>query len=82
MNNSAPGSTPNAPRSILHSPPPADMTRQTAAEATDFERDDNPARKTILNRNRRLLITLGDDGNKKSFHVEDFAGLVPSMANS
>jgi hypothetical protein len=77
MNNSAPGSTPNAPRVILCSAPPADTTKQTRIEATDFKRDDNPVRKTILDRNRRVLITLGDDGNKKSFHVEDFAGLYP-----
>ncbi len=77
MNNSAPGSTPNAPRFILRSTPPADTTKQTVTEATDFERDDDPARKMILDRNRRLLITLGDDGNKKSFHVEDFTGLYP-----
>jgi hypothetical protein len=51
------------------------MTKQTTTEASDFKRDDNPAKKMILDRNHRLLITLGDDGNKKSFHVEDFAGL-------
>jgi hypothetical protein len=77
MNNSAPRSTPNAPRSILRSAPPADTTEQTATEATDFKRDNNPARKTILDKNCRLLITLGVDGNKKSFHVEDFASLYP-----
>ncbi len=77
MNNSALGSTPIAPYSIIRSAPPADTTKQTPTEATDFERDNNPAKKTILDRNCRLLITLGDDGNKKSFHVEDFAGLYP-----
>jgi hypothetical protein len=59
MSNSAPGSTPNAPRSILRSTPPADTTHQTATEATYFPRDVDPARKTILDRNRRLLFTLG-----------------------
>jgi hypothetical protein len=77
MNNLAPGSTPNAPCSILHSASPADTTKQIMTKATDFERGDGPARKTILDSNSKLFITLGNDGNKKSFHVEDFAGLYP-----
>jgi hypothetical protein len=77
MNNSAPGSKPNAPLSILRSDHPADTTKQTMTEATDFERDNSPARKMILDRKHRLFITIGEDGNKKSFQVEDFAGLHP-----
>ena len=32
----------------------------------------------ILNKQRKLLINLGEDGQKKELHVEDFVGLYPA----
>ena len=32
----------------------------------------------ILDRHRKLLINLGEDGHNKNFYVEDFVGLYPA----
>jgi hypothetical protein len=32
----------------------------------------------ILDKQRKLLIYLGEDGQNKEFHVEDFVGLYPA----
>jgi hypothetical protein len=38
----------------------------------------NPSRRMILDRHRKLLINLGEDGHNKAFHVENFIGLYPA----
>ncbi len=32
----------------------------------------------ILDKQRKLLISIGEDGQNKEFHVEDFVGLYPA----
>jgi hypothetical protein len=54
------------------------MTEQTTTDASVFYTANDPSRKTIRDRHRRLLINLGEDGHKKAFHVEDFVGLYPA----
>ncbi len=34
---------------------------------------------SIIDRQRKLYIEVGDDGHEKTFHVEDFCGLYPSL---
>jgi hypothetical protein len=70
--------TTTTPRSILRGAPPAEATKQATTEATDFQMNDDPSRKTILDKQRKLLINLGKDGHNKAFHVEDFVGLYPA----
>jgi hypothetical protein len=65
-------------RSILRGTPPAEPTRQTIAEAVDFQMNDDPSRKTIQDKQHKLLINIGEDGQNEEFHVEDFVGLYPA----
>jgi hypothetical protein len=37
-----------------------------------------PAKGSIIDRQCKLYIEVGDDGHKKTFHVEDFFGLYPA----
>jgi hypothetical protein len=39
----------------------------------------DPTRRTIVDRQRKLLITLDDNGHQKMFHVKDFVGLYPLL---
>ncbi len=77
VNNPATAPTPQAPRSILRDARPTEMTEQTTTDASVFHMAANPLRKTILDRHRKLLIYLGEDGHNKAFQVEDFVGLYP-----
>jgi hypothetical protein len=65
-------------RSILRGAPPAETTRRTTTEAADYQTNDDPSKKMILDKQRKLLINLGEDGQNKEFHVEDFVGLYPA----
>ncbi len=78
VNNPAMAMTPQAPCSILHGAPPAETTKQTTTDASVFHTANDPLKKTIHDRHRRLLINLGEDGHNKAFHVEDFVGLYPA----
>ncbi len=66
------------PQSILRGTPPAETTDQTTTEATDFQPINDPSRKIILDRHRKLLINLGEGGHNTTFHVEDFVKLYPA----
>ncbi len=70
--------TTTTPQSILRGAPPAEATDQATTEASDFQMNYDPSRKTILDKQRKLLINLGEDGHNKAFHVEDFVGLYPA----
>jgi len=65
-------------RLILCGTPPAETTRRTTTEAADYQTNDDPSKKMILDKQRKLLIYLGEDGQIKEFHVEDFVGLYPA----
>jgi hypothetical protein len=71
-------STTTTSQSILRGATLAEMTDQTTTEATEFQPIDSPSRKTILDRHRKHLISLGEDRHNKTFHVEDFVGLYPA----
>jgi hypothetical protein len=43
-----------------------------------MSQSNKPARKTIIDQQRKLLIAIEDDGHEKMFHVEDFVGLYPA----
>jgi hypothetical protein len=65
-------------RSILRGTTPSETTRRTTTEAADYQTNDDPSNKMILDKQRKLLICLGEDGQTKEFHVEDFVGLYPA----
>jgi hypothetical protein len=55
--------------------PPAEiLTSPTIKES----QSNKPARKTIINRQCKLLIAIDNDEHEKMFHVEDFGGLYPA----
>ncbi len=51
---------------------------QTTTGLSDFQSTNDPSRRTILDRHRKLLINLGEDRHNKAFHVEDCIGLYPA----
>ncbi len=55
--------------------PPAETATLPTTKAPQ---SNDPARRTIINRQRKLLIAVDDDGHEKMFHVEDFVALYPS----
>jgi hypothetical protein len=61
-------------RSILQ----GSTTHQITPETNDFQTNDDPSRKKILDKQNKLLINLGEDRQRKAFHVEDFAGFYPA----
>ncbi len=61
-------------RSILQ----GSTTHQITPETDNFQTNDDPSRKKILDKQNKLLIYLGEDGQRKAFHVEDFAGFYPA----
>ena len=67
-----------ATRSIRRGSPPAEMSHCPPTEPADFHANDEPQDKVILDKQCKLLINLGEDGQKKAFHVEDFVGLYPA----
>jgi hypothetical protein len=62
-------------RLILRGTPHTEKTRQITPETQDFQMSKDPSRRTILNKQSKLLIILGEDEQKKAFHVGDFVGL-------
>ncbi len=52
-------------RSILCGTTPAETTRRTTTEAADYQTNDDPSKKMILDKQRKLLINLGEDGQNK-----------------
>ncbi len=66
------------PRSIRRGATSAETIDQTTTEAMEFQPINDPSRKTILDRHRKLLINLGEDRHNKTFHMEDFVGLYPA----
>jgi hypothetical protein len=66
--------TTSTTRSILQ----GSTTHQITPETDNFQTNNDPSRKTILTKQKKLLINLGEDGQRKAFHVEDFAGLYPT----
>ncbi len=72
--------TTTSTRSILRGTPPAEMTRRTTTEAADYQTNYDPSKKMILDKQRKLLIYLGEDGQNKEFHVEDFVGCLSSAS--
>jgi hypothetical protein len=65
-------------RSILCGTPHTEETHQITPETKDFQTNKDPAKRTILNKQSKLLINLGEDRQMKAFHVEDFVGLYPA----
>ena len=65
-------------RLILHCTPPAETTQQTTPARAVFQTYTDPSRKTILDKQRKLLISKGEDGQKRTSHVENFVGLYPA----
>ncbi len=45
---------------------------------TKAPQSNDPARRTIINQQCKLLIAVDNNRHKKMFHVEDFVGLYPS----
>jgi hypothetical protein len=69
MSNPTTATTPQASRLILQGTPLAETTDQTTTWPSDFQSANNPSRRMILDRYRKLLINLGEDGHNKEFHV-------------
>ncbi len=65
-------------RSIFCGTPHTEKTHQIIPKTKDFQTNEDPSRRTILNKQSKLLINLGEDGQKKAFHVEEFVGLYPA----
>jgi hypothetical protein len=65
-------------RLILRNTPHTEKTCQITPETKDSQTNKDPSRRTILDKQSKLLINLGKDGQKKAFHVEDFVGLYPA----
>jgi hypothetical protein len=78
MSNPTMATTPQVPRLILQGTPPVETMDQTTTGPSDFQSTNDPSRRMILDRHRKLLINLGEDGHNKAFHVEDFIGLYPA----
>jgi hypothetical protein len=76
--NTPPAATTATRSIILRGTPPAEMTKRPLTEPADYHANDEPQDKMILDKQRKLLIYLGEDGQKKAFHVEDFVGLYPA----
>jgi hypothetical protein len=63
---------------VPHGTHHTEKTHQITPETEDFQMIKDPSRRTILDKQSKLLINLGEDGQKKAFHVEDFLGLYPA----
>jgi hypothetical protein len=71
MSNPMMATTPQAPQSILQGTPLAETTDQTTTGPSDFQSNNEPSRRMILDRHCKLLINLGEVGHNKVFHVKD-----------
>jgi hypothetical protein len=66
------------PGSILWNAPAAPPAETSTPSTIKLPQSDEPARKTIIGRHRKLLIGIDKNGHEKMFHVEDFVGLYPA----
>jgi hypothetical protein len=74
----ATSTTPQAPRSILcQALTQALVSTCSSLGTSDTTLSNRPTRKTILDKQCKLLNSLGNDGSEMVFHVEDFVGLYP-----
>jgi hypothetical protein len=67
-----------APSSILRHTPTAPPAETMSPPSNKESTLNIPVKGSIIDRQRKLYIEVGDDMHKKTFHVEDFFGLYPS----
>jgi hypothetical protein len=76
--NQATSARKQTPSLILRHAPTAPMAVSATPPTIKDSLSEVLASRSIINRQRKLLIEIDDDGHKKMFHVEDFVGLYPS----
>jgi hypothetical protein len=75
--NQATSARKQTPSLILRQAPTVPLAVSATPPTIKDSLSEVPASRSIINRQRKLLIEIDDDGHEKMFHAEDFVGLYP-----